>query len=121
MVVLDVPIPGRNIIQVDHDTSIYPGNRGNMLKSQVHTRKIMDLSNRKDMRARFDFEFPRPMTLESWQDLLKMIEEETFYIGGDQEYEIKNIHGEVLIYTTPLDNKIEVTVYTIVDLGERIQ
>lgn len=80
----------------------------------------MDLSNRKDMRTRFDFEFPKPMTIDSWRELLNMIEKETFWVREDQEYEIKTIHGDVLIYTENRADTIEVVVYTIVDLGEKI-
>lgn len=80
----------------------------------------MDLSNKKNMRTRFDFEFPKPMTLDNWRNLLDMIEAETFWIGADQQYEIQKIHGDVLIYTESRENTIDIVVYTIVDLGERL-
>lgn len=75
----------------------------------------------KNKRTRVDYEFDPPMTLEKYQIVLDSLPNQTYWDGSNGDFEITKIHTTV-IYTenNRSMDKIEVTVYMEVDVGDKI-
>lgn len=81
----------------------------------------MDFTNAKDKRMRLDFEYDPPTTLKNYQDILDELPTAHYFAPPDQYYSIKQINT-IAIYTETnrSTDKIEITVYMNVDLGDNV-